>query len=99
MEALEKKSFFAMSPLGAVADAGWTNSGEVRRGLAGEGLGRGLGALGAWFGASDRAVAAPASGSPAASECGRRSLCCGAAEPRRGWSGVLQGRGKEGAHA
>jgi hypothetical protein len=67
-----------------------------RRIPAGEGKG---GALGAWFGALDRAVAAPASGSPAASECGRRGLCCGAAEPHRGWSGMLQGQGKGGAHA
>jgi hypothetical protein len=55
---------------------------------AGEGRGGGLGLLGARFGVLDRAEVAPASGAPAASECGR----CGC-RSRRGQARCSGGRG------
>jgi hypothetical protein len=94
-EALEKKNFFAMSPLGAVAGTGWPNSGEPRRGLAGGGLGKGLGVQRVWFGASDRAEWLRRWGASAAGGGGRRGLCCDAAEPRRGWDRDATGRREE----
>jgi hypothetical protein len=67
-----------------VAGAGWPNSGSSPRVLAGEGYGGDLGTLGASFGRSAGAVVAPASGAPAASECGRRGCCSRRAG--RAWS-------------
>jgi hypothetical protein len=55
-------------PWARLAGAGEQNSSEVRRGLAGEGWGKGLGATRFRFGVLDRGGAAPASGSPAARE-------------------------------
>jgi hypothetical protein len=47
---------------GRLAGASDKNSGEVRRGLAGEGWGKGLGATRVRFGVLDRGGAAPAMG-------------------------------------
>jgi hypothetical protein len=61
MTTLEKSLCLQCSPRGAVAGAGWPNSGGSPRVLAGEGYGGDLGTLGAWFGRSAGAVVAPAS--------------------------------------
>jgi hypothetical protein len=68
-EALGKILGFAMWSLGAVAGAGWANSGEVRRSLAGEGRWKGLWVLGDRFRGSDGASRRGAA--PAASDGGR----------------------------
>jgi hypothetical protein len=74
-EALEKKFHFAMWSWARLADAGEQNSGEVRRDLAGEGWGKGLGTTRARFGVLDRAVAAPARQLSGARECCRGGGC------------------------
>jgi hypothetical protein len=87
-EALEKKNFFAMSPLGAVAGAGWPNFGEPRRGLAGGGLGKGLGVLRVRF------VAGAGWEIAGEQPAWPRSALSGGApawERRRGWLGRLRG--------
>jgi hypothetical protein len=55
-----------MWSMARLAGAGRPNSGEVRRDLAGEGWGKGIGTTRGRFGVLDRAVMAPASSSPAA---------------------------------
>jgi hypothetical protein len=79
---------FAMWSWARLAGAGEQNSSEVRRDLAGEGWGKGLGTTRGRFGVLDRAVVAPASSSPAAREGRpRRSLFrrgCGLGKERDG---------------
>jgi hypothetical protein len=65
---LERIFLSQCDPWARLAGAGEPNPASSPPGLAGDGLGRGLGTLGARFGALDRAVVAQASGSPAARE-------------------------------
>jgi hypothetical protein len=67
-EALGKKFFIAMSPLGAASGGPAAIPAGDHRIPAGGGWGSGLGTLGARFEALDRAEMAPASSSPAARE-------------------------------
>jgi hypothetical protein len=65
---LERTLALQCGPWARLAGAGEPNSGKVRRGLAGEGWGGGLGTSGARFGHLAGTVVAPASSSPAARE-------------------------------
>jgi hypothetical protein len=66
-----KDSFLCNVAPGAVADAGWANSGEARRSLAGEGREEGLGVTRVLFGSSVGGERLPVGGTPAASGGGR----------------------------
>jgi hypothetical protein len=68
-----------MWPLGAVAGAGWANSGEARRILAGEGHEEGLGVTRVLFGSSVGGERRPVGGAPAASGGGSAGVVNGAA--------------------
>jgi hypothetical protein len=97
MKTLGKMFRFAMWSWARLAGAAEQNSGEVRRDLAGEGWGKGLGTTSGRFGVLGRAVVAPASSSPAAREGRpRRSLFrrgCGLGKERDAREAIVDARG------
>jgi hypothetical protein len=95
---LERFVALQCGPWGRPAGAGEANSGEARRSLAGQGLGKGARVTRVRFGGADGGEKPPVGGAPATGGGGRRGPCCGAAEPRRGWPGRGKG-GEEEGHA
>jgi hypothetical protein len=83
-QALKKILFFAMWPLGAVAGAGWANSGEACQSLAGEGREEGLGVTRVLFGSLVSGERLQVGGAPVASGGGRRGCPTGEVGARLG---------------